>query len=177
MEENKTVLDVACGARMFYFDKSDPRVLFCDNRTVETYLCDGRKFDVNPDIVCDFTCLPFDNSSFRLVVFDPPHLLKNAKKQTDERYDPTKERTLPTGYQHIKYGALYSDWKDMLRRGFSECFRVLEPCGVLVFKWNETDIPVREILKLAPAKPLFGNRCGKYSKTHWICFINNEKEK
>lgn len=59
----------------------------------------------------------------------------------------------------------------MLKKGFSECFRVLKPGHTLIFKWNETDIPVEEILKLTPYKPLFGNRCGKTSKTHWICFI------
>ena len=89
-----------------------------------------------------------------------------------DMYGSLNERATPTGYQQIKYGALYSDWKDMLQRGFSECFRVLEPGGVLIFKWNETDIPVKEILKLAPVKPLFGNRSGKSSKTHWICFMN-----
>lgn len=172
--DSKKVLDVACGGRMFYFDKSDKRVLFCDNRTVETELCDGRKFTVNPDIECDFTRLPFEDGSFKLVVFDPPHLLRNkGKSKMDDMYGSLNERATPTGYQQIKYGALYSDWKDMLQRGFSECFRVLEPGGVLIFKWNETDIPVKEILKLTPVKPLFGNRCGKSSKTHWICFMND----
>lgn len=128
---------------------------------------------MNPDIECDFTHLPFENSSFKLVVFDPPHLLRNTgKSKMADMYGSLNVRSSPTGYQQIKYGALYSDWKDMLQCGFSECFRVLEPGGVLIFKWNETDIPVKEILKLTPIKPLFGNRSGKSSKTHWICFIN-----
>lgn len=128
---------------------------------------------MNPDIECDFTRLPFEDGSFKLVVFDPPHLLRNTgKSKMADMYGSLNERATPTGYQQIKYGALYSDWKDMLQRGFSECFRVLEPGGVLIFKWNETDIPVKEILKLTPVKPLFGNRSGKYSKTHWICFMN-----
>lgn len=168
------VLDVACGGRMFYFDKNDPRVLFCDNRTIDTELCDGRKFSVNPDVECDFTNLPFNDNSFRLVVFDPPHLLRSKNKSdTDASYGSLSEKKKPTGYQQIKYGALYSDWRDMLRKGFAECFRVLESNGVLIFKWNETDIPVREILQLTPQKPLFGNRSGKLSKTHWICFLKD----
>ena len=28
----KPILDVACGGKMFYFDKNDERVLFCDKR-------------------------------------------------------------------------------------------------------------------------------------------------
>lgn len=169
---DKKILDVACGGRMFYFDKSDRRVLFCDNRTVETELCDGRKFSVKPDIQCDFTNLPFDDEVFRMVVFDPPHLLKcKCRGISDVEYGTLKNKVVPTGYQQIKYGALYQDWKDMLKKGFSECFRVLEPGGVLIFKWNETDILVHEVLNLTPFKPLFGNKCGKQSKTHWICFM------
>lgn len=171
---DKIVLDVACGGRMFYFDKTDQRVLFCDNRTVDTELCDGRKFTVKPDVECDFTSLPFEDESFRLVVYDPPHLLRNTgKSKMADMYGSLSERAAPTGYQQIKYGALYTDWRDMLRRGFAECFRVLEPHGVLIFKWNETDIPVKEILKLSPVSPLFGNRSGKASKTHWICFMKD----
>lgn len=171
---DKIVLDVACGGRMFYFDKTDQRVLFCDNRTVDTELCDGRKFTVKPDVKCDFTSLPFEDESFRLVVYDPPHLLRNTgKSKMADMYGSLSERATPTGYQQIKYGALYADWRDMLRRGFAECFRVLEPHGVLIFKWNETDIPVKEILKLSPVSPLFGNRSGKASKTHWICFMKD----
>lgn len=163
--KEKPVLDVACGGRMFYFDKNDPRVLFCDNRTVDTTLCDGRHFSVMPDRQCDFTNLPFEDQSFRLVVFDPPHLLYSHKKEA------TTPHKAPTGYQHIKYGSLEGNWKETLRKGFSECFRVLEHDGVLIFKWNETDIPVKEILSLTPEKPLFGNRSGKASKTHWLCFL------
>ena len=168
----KPILDVACGGKMFYFDKHDPRVLFCDNRQIETTLCDGRPFEVNPDIVCDFTELPFENNTFRLVVFDPPHLTRNTgKSKYKEIYGTLSEVHTPTGWQQIKYGALYQNWRDMLTKGFSECFRVLEPGGILVFKWNETDIPVSEILKLTDRKPVFGHKSGKRSNTHWILFM------
>ncbi len=160
---------------MFYFDKRDPRVLFCDNRTVDTELCDGRHFTIAPDIQCDFTALPFEDGSFKLVVFDPPHLLYNTgKSKSADLYGSLNPKATPTGYQHIKYGSLQNGWKEMLARGFDECFCVLEPSGILIFKWNETDIPVREVLKLTDEKPLFGNRCGKASKTHWICFMKEE---
>lgn len=56
-------------------------------------------------------------------------------------------------------------------RGFAECFRVLRPDGTLIFKWNEHEIPVSQILALTPHKPLFGQRCGKTAKTHWIVFM------
>jgi len=85
----------------------------------------------------------------------------------------------PTGYQHIKYGSLPNmDWKELLTKGFAECFRVLRPGGFLIFKWNATDIKVSEILKLTDQKPIFGHISGKRANTHWICFmkkkVNNE---
>ena len=33
----KPILDVACGSKMFWFDKNNPHVEFCDNRTVSRH--------------------------------------------------------------------------------------------------------------------------------------------
>ena len=111
----KTILDACCGGKMFYFDKHDERVLFQDIRKVSTHLCDGRSFEVNPDIQADFTNMPYEDKSFSMVVFDPPHLLRNAgKSKMADMYGSLNEKASPTGYQQIKYGALYSDWRDML---------------------------------------------------------------
>ncbi len=168
----KPILDACCGARMFYFNKNDERVLFQDIRNVSTKLCDGRTFEVKPDIQADFTNMPYKDETFSMVVFDPPHLVYSHKKEPEfVDYGTLEEKTASTGYQHIKYGALYSDWPDMLTKGFVECFRVLKTGGFLIFKWNETDIKVSEILKLTPYKPIFGHISGKRSNTHWICFM------
>ena len=35
MSEKKRVIDVACGSKMFWFDKKNPDVEYCDKRTVE----------------------------------------------------------------------------------------------------------------------------------------------
>ena len=157
---------------MFYFDKDNPDVLFQDIRKVDTHLCDGRHFKVNPDIIADFRQMPYPDDTFQMVVFDPPHLFRNVgHSKWADMYGSLNPKSKPTGYQQIKYGALgNTDWKDTLTRGFSECFRVLKPNGVLIFKWNDTDKPVSEILKLTPYKPLLGNRSGKRSNTHWIVF-------
>lgn len=161
---NKPILDVCCGGKMFYFDKHDPNVLFQDIRQVSTTLCDGRKFEVSPDVVADFTSMPYPDNSFRMVVFDPPHLkYSGSKKELD-------------GWQMVKYGALFPGWEDVIAKGFSECFRVLMPGGFLIFKWNETDIKVTNILKLTPHKPIFGHISGKRANTHWMCFMKEEME-
>jgi hypothetical protein len=59
----------------------------------------------------------------------------------------------------------------MLKKGFSECFRVLRPDGTLIFKWNESNVPVKEILKLTDVQPLFGHKSGKFMQTHWVTFM------
>ena len=59
----------------------------------------------------------------------------------------------------------------MLRKGFSECLRVLKSNGTLVFKWSETDISVKEILNIIGHTPLIGHKSGKQAKTHWMCFM------
>lgn len=171
----KPILDACCGGKMFYFDKSDDRVLFQDIRKIKTTLCDGRTFEVNPDVQCDFTNMPYEDETFSMVVFDPPHLVysRGKKSKMVDMYGCLSEKAMPTGYQQIKYGTLYSDWRDMLSKGFKECFRVLKPGGFLIFKWNETDVKVSEVLKLTTEKPVFGHISGKRSNTHWICFMKN----
>jgi hypothetical protein len=84
---------------------------------------------------------------------------------------PTLVRAGPKSWLAAKYGKLSDNWQQDLAAGFAECFRVLEPDGVLIFKWNETQIPVSEILKLTPEKPIFGHKSGKQQATHWMCFM------
>ncbi len=152
----KRVIDVACGSKMFWFDKHNPDVEFCDKREVPYHeYYPHRYLEIKPDTVCDFTALPFPDNSFKLAVFDPPHLTRAGEKS----------------WTDLKYGRLEGDWKAMLRKGFSECFRVLEKDGVLIFKWSEVQIPLRDILPLSPVPPLLGHRSGKNMNTHWLCFM------
>jgi len=158
------VLDACCGGKRMWFDKCDSRAVFLDAR-VETLQLDKRRgrgpVVVDPNIVGDFTDLPFPDKTFRLVVFDPPH-----------RTTLTSESDGKTWLAQT-YGRLLGDWKSTLQRGLSECFRVLQIGGVLVFKWCEYDVPISEVLSLTSEKPLFGHRSGKQSKTHWITFIKD----
>lgn len=73
----KPILDACCGSRMFWFDKQNPNVLFTDNRQIETTMKDRdklRKLEIKPDVIHDFTNMPYPDKSFKLVIFDPPHL-------------------------------------------------------------------------------------------------------
>jgi hypothetical protein len=157
----KSVLDVCCGPRMFWFDKTDERALFVDNRVEEHVVTDrshgkeqgSRSFSIRPDVLASFEMLPFADNSFPLVVFDPPHLMRGGH-----------------GYLVKKYGLLGGDWKAVLKHGFAECFRVLVPFGTLVFKWSEQGVSVRDVLATTTVRPLFGQRCGAKARTHWIVF-------
>lgn len=149
------ILDPCCGSRMMWFDKENQGVLFGDIRSEEHTLCDGRALKITPDINMDFRDMPFDDGKFKLIAFDPPHLRRAGK----------------TSWIGKKYGILTDDWRDDLRKGFAECFRVLDQDGILIFKWNEIQIPVKQILALTDQIPLFGHKSGKASKTHWICFM------
>jgi len=152
----KPVLDPASGGRMFYFDRDDDRVVFGDIRTMEpTVLSNGQTLEVRPDILMDFRALPFEDGRFRLVIFDPPHL----------------DNLGENAWMRTKYGFLGSSWRDDLAAGFRECFRVLAPYGVLIFKWAEVRIPVSEVLALTPERPLIGHKSGRQAKTHWIAFM------
>ena len=152
------VLDACCGSRMFWFDKKDDRAMFVDSREgvfPVTRQSPRSPVVVNPDWCGSFTAMPFSDNTFHHIVFDPPHLT-----------------TLGVNSNMTKtYGRLTEGWRDMLRQGFSECFRVLKPYGTLVFKWCEYDVPISDVLALTPEKPLYGHRSGKQQKTHWVAFI------
>lgn len=156
----KSILDVCCGGRMFWFDKKNPLTVFMDNRTFDGDLCDGRRFIVDPDVVGDFRDIPFPDNEFSLVVFDPPHLLKVGG----------------SSWLAKKYGKLDKNtFRADLTRGFEECFRVLKPNGVLVFKWNEEDVKTSEIIRLSPVPPLLEHKSGKLNKTQWLVFMKPEE--
>lgn len=152
---NPKILDACCGSKMFWFDKENPNVLFADKRTESHILCDGRALEIKPDIEMDFRDMPIESETFNLVVFDPPHLVTLGKKS----------------WMALKYGVLENDWRTDIKLGFYECMRVLKPNGVLIFKWNENQILVSEILKAIDAQPLFGHKSGKQQATHWLTFI------
>jgi len=150
----KAILDATAGSRMIWFDKHNPDVLYMDNRQLTTTLCDGRILNIHPDIIADFRNMPFKDNTFYLVVFDPPHLRVAGEKS----------------WLAKKYGVLSENWRQDISQGFRECMRVLKPNGVLIFKWNEEQVKLSEVLSVLDAKPLFGNR---RSKTHWMVFMKD----
>ncbi|WP_216668970.1 class I SAM-dependent methyltransferase [Paraburkholderia xenovorans] len=149
-----------------WLDRQHPNVIFGDRRCETLTVTDRshgnkegqRTLSIEPDVMLDFRALPYQDGAFKLVSFDPPHLVRAG----------------PKSWLAAKYGKLGDDWRDDLRRGFAECFRVLAPDGVLVFKWNETQVKVAEVLALTAVRPLFGHLSGRKGLTHWLVFMKSE---
>ena len=156
------ILDPCCGSKMMWLDKANPAVMFGDQRRETITVTDRshgnangvRTLRIEPDAIMDFRALPFEDGTFKLVAFDPPHLVRAG----------------PKSWLAAKYGKLSSDWRTDIRQGLAECLRVLEPGGTLIFKWNECQVPVAQVLALAPIAPLFGHISGRKGLTHWLVF-------
>ena len=162
---NKKILDVTCGSRTMWFDKHHPAAVYCDRRREEVYGVwrstnrdSERSCIVDPDIQCDWTNLPFEDDSFALVIFDPPHLARVGENS----------------WMCKKYGKLDENWPQMLHDGFAECMRALKADGVLIFKWAETQIPAAKVWAAIGQNPLFGHHSGKKMGTFWGCFMKLE---
>lgn len=153
---DKKILDACCGSRMWHFNKDNIDVLYMDNRELESTLSDGRILRVAPEIVGDFRRMIFRDESFSLVLFDPPHLLKAGK----------------SSWLRTKYGILGDNWKEDIRDGLTECWRVLKPNGTMIFKWNEEQVSFKDIKPLLPCKPIVGQRRGK---TIFLVFFKSIK--
>ena len=106
------IIDITSGSRMMWFDKNNPLATFVDKRVLHTELSDGRPLDIEPDVKADWTVgLPFDDNSFHLAVFDPPHLIHAGENS----------------WLAQKYGTLESNnWQPIIRDGFDEAIADLK---------------------------------------------------
>ena len=160
--KDKFILDACCGGKMMWKNKNHPNAVYIDIRKEPAgFVGEGRHHDndkIDPTYVMDFRKMDFPDKSFKLIVFEPPHLSKLGK----------------TSIFRAIYGCLdQTNWKTDLQAGFSECWRVLDDYGTLIFKWSDSEIPFKEVLKLIPHQPLFGNTTNykATSVTKWFCFM------
>ena len=161
--KNKFILDACCGSRMFWFNKQQKNTVFCDIREYNKGFIDNRpNRELKPDMIMDFRNLKFSDRNFKLVIMDPPHLIGK-----------------PDGCRMTRtYGVLNKEtWKEDIKKGFDECWRVLEDYGILIFKWNEASVKRKEVLEVLGKVPLFGHPNGSKIPTHWFCFMKIPKEK
>jgi hypothetical protein len=169
MTSDKFILDACCGGRMMWLNKHQPNTIYIDNRIVEKgHIQNGYNpnHEVKPDMVMDFRDLKFSDKSFKLVVFDPPHL----STLTD------------SSIMKKKFGCLNAvTWQSDLKKAFSELWRVLDDYGTLVIKWNDIEIPYKKLLSLFSEKPLFMNiTAGQKAlkdkhRSYWFAFMKIPK--
>lgn len=166
---------------MMHTNKDDPVIVYMDKRSdkeLANTTCQygsnqGKPFypNWNPKVKTtqgDFRHIPFPNETFILVSFDPPHFIEHHRK----------------GDMAKKFGVLEPEtWQSDLKKGFAECWRVLKPYGVLIFKWSEHNRDVKEILRLFPVKPQFIQKTaaakkknGRLGSTLWCCFVKVPSE-
>jgi len=157
--DDKFILDATAGFRMMWYDKKHPNTIYIDRRAEcePDHVCDNRKLEMFPD------------KKFRLIVFDPPHIIRKS---------PTENSNMIRDY-----GALRPEtWKMELKESFEELWRVLDDYGVLMFKWSNQYIATDEVVALAPCKPLIyqisanhPKKKGSHVKTLWFCFMKIPK--
>ena len=157
INDGKPILDAACGSRMFWFDKDNPLVDFQDIRDETCMLSDGQTCIVSPNIIGDFTSMAMPDKSYKLVVWDPPHLVWAGKASN----------------LYKMFGKL-SDWHVDLKKGFDECMRVLDDYGVLIFKWSDTQLKVKTVIKAIGQTPLFGHKTSRHCI--WMAFMKIPQE-
>lgn len=145
------ILDACCGGRMWWWDKAHPLAIYMDKREAPPGSIPLRpNWNCSPDLFGDFRYMPFEDESFQLVLFDPPHIIKTSGQ--------------PTGIMGMRYGALKRDTSlDDLRLGLSECWRVVRPGGTVIFKWAGSLDGIE-----FPATPIVGTR--SRHETRWIVF-------
>ena len=148
----KPILDACCGSRMFWFDKDNPLVDFQDIRDEVCKLSDGQLCIVKPNIFGDFTKMDMPDRSYKLVIWDPPHLVWAGK--TSNLYKMFGKR---------------DDWRNDLRKGFQECMRVLDDYGILIFKWSDVQLKVKTVIKAIGETPLFGHKTSRHCI--WMVYI------
>lgn len=177
MDEEKFILDATAGLRSMWFNKNNPYAIFLDRDNDEIIYARREKYNrlrgmpgrrpiTNfkiPTTVGDFRHLPYPDGRFKLIVFDPPH-----------RSDMGKNSFFGTRYTQLQP----ETWPMELKEAANELWRVLEPYGILVFKWSDSQIKFRDVLRLFPTKPFFGqissgakSKNGGKAHTCWFCFV------
>jgi len=170
---NKEILDATCGGRSIWHPENKDRddTLYIDKREDnnplkrEEFGYEPRNYSIEPDEVEDYRDLPYADKSFNLIVFDPPHIIRN---------DGMKSLS---GVSDRKWGNLHAEtWQEDLSAGFEELFRVLSPGGTLVLKFADVSADFSEVLNLTEHDPLFGTSVnnGKNVETRWFVFYKPE---
>lgn len=140
------ILDMTAGYRHIWYDKNHPDVTFLDRRA-----------EVNPHVLCDTRQIPiFDDGSYDLVVFDPPH-----------------ENTGAGNLSQCYGKATRADILSTLAGSSREAWRLSRSEALMAFKWNDCAWTLERILPLLEGwEPLFAHGLrlpGRHkTQTYWV---------
>lgn len=156
---NKLILDAGCGGKHIWLDKNNKATVYIDIRKKDRgYIPARPNWECQPDIIADTRKLPFKDNTFKLIVWDPPHIKRN--------YD--------NHYFGKKYGILSPiTWPSDLKNSFNELWRVLNNHGILTLKFSNSDIPFKKVLRQFHVQPLFGTTTSRNDRieTRWFTFM------
>lgn len=163
------IVDVTANARRMWKGLDTSKVTFCDIDSA-----------MKPDIIADFSSLPFAERSVDVLVFDPPHLpkaaaSKNSNHEFANRYG-------------LSYAGSNSDISHLFPEFLREAERVLAPDGLIfaklkdfvhnhAYRWTLTDFinAVRAQIGLTPCDlivkrdPSAGNMMsGRWQRAHHV---------
>ena len=161
MKDNAFMIDLCCGGRHWLFEKNPADIIFMDIRSIKKGSIELQpNWSVEPDIIADYTKIPFDDSTFQYVFWDIPHAINLS------------------GIMGQKYGQLGNNWKNDLKKGFKEIHRILKHNGALIFKFNDLSISFKDVfsalnIREIPLKPILGTPTKKgVNNTAFFFFVN-----
>ena len=171
----KLILDAAAGNRIMWLCKSPHDFVFVDLE---------KNLQVKPMIICDNTQMPFQDSIFDTIFFDPPHVWRNSstlsmftcqnKEIFNKRFPKYAAERAPRYYGWDKFKTK-NDLLNHITKAINEFERILKKDGLLFIKWCEIKIPLNEIRSALTTKfaelmilPIKSRMQTSKNQTYWI---------
>lgn len=125
----------------------------------------------------DFTFMKDDGSAlfplieaFKAINEGYSEIADPATIQFDNYIEISKEDY--EAFNNLKNLVKVNNWQAFINDSIHEGMRVLKTGGTLIFKWNEQQIKVGEVLKaIKDYKPIFGHRTTIKNQTIWMAFM------
>jgi hypothetical protein len=171
------ILDATAGNRTMWRVKQRENIIYID---IE------RLLRIKPTIYADNTQTPFLDKSFSMIIYDPPHNygeIDNLRALYPSEVKRQKEEHGSTPFTYYGWDKYKTklELKAHIWKALQEFSRILTDDGMLIFKWCELAIPMRNISSLfegwqelinieAAAKK---HTLGKH-QTYWL-FLSKKK--
>lgn len=85
--EDKFILDACCGGRQIWFQKEQENTIFMDIRQeAKGTIKLQPNWSCEPNVIGDYRDMPFKDNSFKLIVWDIPHKIKQDRGIIEQKY-------------------------------------------------------------------------------------------